>query len=170
MSKPPKSYTRSMEKMSTTLLSNESVVASIAASAIVNGSNWPGALAITNERLVFHSDAGAMMLKMKSALALSTINSHDYSAAVSKSTLATMLWDKLTVYSQGAEHSFLILRATQKDATENFLKKLSDINSGSKAPRAGSTSLSEELVALALLLDKGLITEDEFKKAKNKIL
>lgn len=139
------------------LLDGEQVVAFT--SGIMDGNTW--LIAVTDRRIVF-LDKGMLWGLKQTSIDLSNVN------AVSGET--GMLFGKITIADGGQNYTITnVWKKTVKPVT-NKINECLERRRAAPAPQAGGGSAVDALERLAALYEKGLLTEEEFKAQKTKVL
>tara|TARA_R110002050_G_scaffold286541_4_gene437158 strand:- start:16216 stop:16710 length:495 start_codon:yes stop_codon:yes gene_type:complete len=136
------------------ILQNLSSVEEILLLTSCNAKSLPGAIALTNKRILFGGK--------------NFFSSELFDIALDKITsvnLSSGMTNKLEILGSSSK---LECGAIDKEAGKQIVKKIKELQSGPKET-ASSMDLSQ-LEKLADLKDKGIITEEEFQTKKKEIL
>lgn len=128
-------------------------------SGLMDGNTW--IIAFTKKRIIF-LDKGMFYGLKQVETPLSKINSIEHSTGFLMGDIA--IWD-------GA--SKMKIGCILKESVVPFVNALNDTIDELKSPTTptlGNVSVSDELIKLSELKEKGILTEDEFLEQKRKIL
>ena len=155
-----------LKKLSSILLPTEDVL------ALVLGKYQKkiGILAATNTRVVFvHADFNPFFKDYTSNLVIKGI---PYEKVASIQEKMGLLGGEIMISSNSGDS--ILVKHIYRNKFRDFVDKLYSLMKSSKQKHKGQEetrmSVSEQLIKLATLKEKGLLTEEEFVQAKKKIL
>ena len=127
--------------------------------------NGWGILCATNQRLLFIDKGLLFGLK---------VESYVYEAISSVESKSGLLWGSVKVYASGNNEDFEHVNNRQAHAFAQYVReKISKSRTPTAPPiqqGASSVSVAEELTRLADLMERGILTKEEFDQQKAKLL